>query len=177
MSNNSCLNNIQVKYCGLTKNATTKDSKTTVIYQGKKSDCEAFYNSHAFGDVDENYGSIESIRLYQEEGPFWNVEVTYSITTSVNVSYSSGTKYGPTDSTLNCRMMTMPLEKRPNYKAKWNHYLFSKYGYLPDFWDTATNTKLSINERQEFKWGSSASECPENWAEVGDPTKPRCRWI
>lgn len=120
----------QVKYQGLTRELSNGQATTTVIYQGSKENLErAQREEFAIGTVNPEYGSITKTSLTCAEGPFWNLQIQYSITTSdadfsSSGSSASGSSNGPTHSSLSVAMLSMPIEANPNYKCRWSRNLF-----------------------------------------------------
>lgn len=120
----SCLEQLVIKYKGVTKEETSQNKITTIIYQGSRELCEEAMQELKINTTDKEYGNLESLRMQQDEGPFWNVEVRYSIDLTGVGIHSSGSSYGPKQSELNVRMISMPLESKKGYRRKWNMNLY-----------------------------------------------------
>jgi hypothetical protein len=192
----SCFNQLQVKYKGRERENTDNELLTTIVYQGERSICEQAFEEISTNSKDPEYGNIESVRLFQDEGPIWNIEIKYSIEKHGNgISNSSGSSYGPKSSVLSVRMMTQDLEARPNYRKHWNNNLYCtlKGQSTPDWWDDATyeNDRVTGTGREYpgdgvtkpdkqayWAWASNYSELPPllygfTWHRVKSMTKPR----
>lgn len=125
----SILEQLQVKYKSREYDKSTDSTKTVVTYQGSRELCEEYMSSHSPGSVDPELGSLDSMKMTQDEGPFWNVTVTWLIDRQGGTSHASHTGTGPETSTLSMNMLGLPLETRPNYARIWNYNLYSTVKY------------------------------------------------
>lgn len=116
----SCLEQLVVKYKGRTKEKVSGETTTTLIYQGSRELCEEAMKELHINSTDKEYGNLESMRMTQDAGPFWNLELKYSI----EYDTSTGSAYGPKQSTLTVRTISMPLESKKGYRRKWNMNLY-----------------------------------------------------
>ena len=135
----SILDEIQIKYKGHTTEYTSQQIRHTVIYQGSRELCEQAQRELKIGYVDSEFGTVESTRCACDEGPFWNLEVVYTIATNAGNSQLDGDQIGggnngntgtgsgnqPDESSLSVTMMSMPLESHIRYRKNWNHSLYS----------------------------------------------------
>lgn len=197
----SCFHELKIKYKGFSRDNTDSYTTTTIIYQGTRELCdEAFEEIKTAGHHDE-YGNIESVKLTQDEGPIWNLEVKYSISKhGVGISSSTGSSYGPKASELTVRMMSLPLEARDNYLKSWNYDLYStnpNADRKPDFYyvadaqnDGIRGTSFEykadpehpdekLKEKNYYYWAQNSSDCPvlpnnQIWYKRTDREKPRC---
>lgn len=87
----SCLiDELKIKYQGFTRDIGQGYKRTTIIYQGSFKLCnDALNNEFFINDYSSEYGTIESVRMTQEDGPIWNIEVSYVIDTSGDNSSDS----------------------------------------------------------------------------------------
>ena len=183
----SILTELQVKYKSREKNVTSKSIDTKVVWQGSKELCEAKMNELQIGYVDPEMGSVDNLKLSQDEGPFWNLEVNYQIEFPEMDSHlgggeAAGSSNGPAYSELTCRTMSRDIEEHTNYKKHWNNDLYctrpcpSGSAHWPtNIWNNATakddkitNTSyaypggpdITPSAAYYFSWGQSPSDCP-----------------
>lgn len=192
----SCFNQLQVKYKGRERENTDNETTTTIVYQGSREICEAAFEEINTNERDPAFGNIESVRLYQDDGPIWNIEIKYAIEKhGVGLSSSKGSSYGPKSSTLTIRTITRPIESLKKYRMHWNNNLYcTMTGQAkPSWWADATlaDDKITGNENREWPakpgidpsthaywcWAKSISECqalpePYTWHLNTKMTKP-----
>ena len=125
----SCLRyGLRVKYQSLAQDKTASGTKTTIVLQGTYDACKkAAFGADGIEPIfkinssHQTYGTLEQMRLTQDEGPLWNLELTYSTETNwLGISNAKGSSYGKTASELNARMISKPLEEHPHYRMRWN---------------------------------------------------------
>jgi hypothetical protein len=195
----SCFHDLKIKYKGFNRDNTDSYTTTTIIYQGTRELCEEGFAEIQTSGHHDQYGNIESVRLFQDEGPIWNLEVKYSISKhGVGISSSTGSSYGPKSSELTCRMMALPIESRDNYLKNWNYDLYStnpKADRKPDFYYVADakndgiqgtayeykadplNPQEDLTTKNYYYWAKSANDCPtlpnnQIWYKRTDRDKP-----
>ena len=191
----SCFEKLQVKYKGFERENTDNEKTTTVIYQGSRELIEEAFTEINTNSTDMNYVNIETVRMYQYEGPIWNLEISYAIEKHGNGVSSKGSSYGPKASVLTVRAITRDLETLSNYRMKWNNNLYCTLPgqSTPDWWDTATfeDDKITGHTNREYPgdgvtkptakaywaWGKNQSELPPLlygyvWHKVKKMTKP-----
>lgn len=168
----SCFVKLQIKYKSVVKEVSGDEIVTTIIYQGTRELCEEAMQELKVNTNNPENGNLESVRMTQDEGPIWNLELRYAIENTT----SKGSGYGPNKSELAVRMISMPLESKKEYRRKWNYHLYAtkKGADTPDFWNSATydndgiqGTKYEYDGRQDmsgaptfYSWGQSYSDCP-----------------
>lgn len=175
------LDTAEKTYKGLSKTKNSNGKTTTETYKGSKDACESFANGYSIGQTSEN-GTLASIRIEQDEGPFWTCELEW------NVEYDSngndiplGSSYGPKQSSLTVRMLSLPLESRKNYRTNWNYHLIALgTNTVPSWWQTATTTTItSTSDIEIYRWVKEVSEIPtektngKTWRMIKQKTKPR----
>lgn len=192
----SCLQKLQLKYKGLERENTDEETTTSIIYQGSKELVEEAFVEMNTNGKDADYGNIETVRMYQDEGPFWNLEINYAIEKhGVGISSSKGSSYGPKASVLTVRAITRELETLSNYRMHWNNNLYctKKVHSVPSWANNATfeDDKITGTSREYpgdgvtkpdsaeyYAWGKNLSELPPllygyTWHKVTNMTKPR----
>lgn len=192
----SILEQIQIKYKSREVDKTHSQLKTSVTYQGSKELCEQFMEANPPGTVNAEFGTVEKLKLMQDEGPFWNVQVAYTINTSTSIHIGGHNTNGPEYSTLSMSALSMPIESHKNYKCKWNNNIFSTKTWsqmttsernaAQNIVDTAgrnaqgeIDDKIAGTSREYnggsdftnafFAWGKSVSDCPSLNVPEGDP--------
>lgn len=137
----SILHELQIKYKGTTVTKTGNEERTVVVYQGSRELCEQALNDKSLVQNDE-LGYIDSMKLTQDEGPHWNLEVTY-VVEYTNAALIVGGGTNPTQqqpvqrsrikkgssknvssSELNVRMMSAPIETAYYYRKYWNYNMY-----------------------------------------------------
>lgn len=210
----SCLKyGLRVKYQQFQREQTASGVKTTIVLQGSYEACKKAMEGDGSGITPEfsinhshpTYGNLESMRLNQDEGPLWALELVY--TTEINwlgQSTSKGSTYGKTSSELNCRMLSVPLEQHPDYEKRWNYTLYSnvpdvKSKLAPDAWAWIVDAWKDCDAQHDFLSGFAYSseseqkdfylawskpditpttmvnEKPTAWIQILPCTKPRSR--
>lgn len=168
-------------YQGLTLTTDTNGKATTEIYKGSQAACESFAAEHKIGQT-SNYGSLSSISVQQDEGPIWSCELEWSIEYDANGNeIPKGSSYGPKQSSLTVRMLSLPIESRNNYRTNWNYHLIALgTNTVPSWWETAKTTAItSESDIQTYRWVKEASEIPlektngKSWRMIKQKTKPR----
>lgn len=125
-------------------------------------------------------GYMTSYRKSCDDGPYWSVEVEYTIEKDSSFDNIDDTVVGKKSAQLSARSIQMPLESHDLYEARWNHYLIGKNVVgTPGFWETATNTILTGQNNRDYMWIKSLSERPTQpdanghyWQILEQPTKP-----
>ena len=133
--------------------------------------------------------------MFQDEGPFWHIEVIYTVNTLDGIDYESGSEDGPGHSELTVRSMSNPIENHPNYRKKWNYnlYYLGAYPSESDYiyaWNNATaeNEMIAVGgtytgptnfnpANTYYCWGKGVADCgsaPDGyvWVKLKNMTKP-----
>lgn len=190
----SCLEQLVVKYKGTTKENTSGERIVTIVYQGSRELCEQAMAEMKINSVDKEYGNLENARMYQDAGPFWNLELRYSVDTTGVGIHSSGSSYGPKQSELSMRVISMPLESKEDYLKNWNYNFYctnKSPSQVPTAWVEAnakddkirgtqyeyTGDPAYLKTQDCWAWGKSYGELPTLpqgyiWHKIMDMTKP-----
>ena len=175
------LDTAEKTYKGLSKTENSNGKTTTETYKGSKEACENFAHGYSIGQTSEN-GTLASIRIEQDEGPFWTCELEWNVEYDANGNeIPKGSSYGPKQSSLTVRMLSLPIESRKNYRTNWNYHLIALgTNTVPSWWGTAKTTSLtSESDIQTYRWIKEASEIPtektngKTWRMIKQKTKPR----
>lgn len=188
----SCLKELQVKYQSRQIEAGTSDIKSYITYQGSYELCSKAMKELQIGQVDSEFGALENIRMSQAEGPFWNIELVYTIETGGGADHHiGGSSNGPERTEINCTMISMPLESKKSYRKNWNYNLYiasTKLGpetdqwgnvikYVPAWWKTATFEDDHVEKETDYAWGKTRGELPPppdgaQWIKLKNMTMP-----
>lgn len=121
--------NVELKYKGFEQNRTDQSLNTQITFQSTQQKLQdVMSTTYKVGTQDATYGRIDSLKLTQDAGPFWNLIVTYNQPLSAGVIITTGNDDKATQNSLTVRMLSLPIESHPNYKYIWNHSLASNYG-------------------------------------------------
>lgn len=175
---------LTLKYQGQEIYRNKNESSYKETYQGTESEVDSYISSALSGisTYVQGKGYLTSWRKVNADGPFFNIEVEYSISYDGSFNNTDEQVYGKKSAQLSIRNLQMPLEKHTNYRAKWNYYLLGLgVNLTPDWWTSATNIILTSEQRKQYMWVKSISEIPTEpdqngkyWIVLEEPTKPRC---
>lgn len=73
----SCLREIDVKYKGIEIDRDSNGEVTRIVYQSSRELCEQAMREDYFIGRVYDYGLLETMKLTQDEGPFWNLELVF----------------------------------------------------------------------------------------------------
>lgn len=123
-------------------------------------------------------GRVKSARVYQENGPLWCCEFQFVANQHHDSVTAPDTTFGKKSATLECGMLSMPLEAHPEYRVRWNHYLAGLgTTAVPSWWSNAVSQIISGDDAQKYRWVSTPAELPysdvdgKKWQIVAKPSK------
>lgn len=171
-------------YNGTTTERDENGITTTYTQTGTKSECETWASSQTIGATYAGLGKLATITVSQLGGDIYTVAARYQ--NANGDSGSSGDEVVPPDysfgeysATMDCSMLSTPLEQHPSYRVCWNYFLAAADNVYPSppWWGTATDpTGL---DPTQYRWLSSVGELPlgrdENghtWKIIKNPTMP-----
>ena len=187
----SALEQLQIRYQGRTVDANSNEIVTNITYIGSRELCENAMRNELAPMMAGEFGTIESVRMSQDEGPHWLLEVRYTTLADATLE-DTGTAYGPKRSQLSTSMISRPIESVPKYKRHWNNNLYyqvqdsnnggSNNNLIPDipaWWWTDDAEHDSTVTNFMWGWGKSVGDLSEpktahRWRRAVDMTKPRC---
>lgn len=179
---------LQLKYQGNRKEKTAEGVVYYVVWYGTKAECDAQMNNAVINSTTAGLGRLVSASVNQGEGDFW--EVTYKYNSAGYASGSSVTApttvVGEKSATMNCSMMSTPMEQHSSYLLCWNHWLAARFKTgqstpsTPAWWATAGATYVpSASDQQTYRVLNSAGELPTgidaegySWVIIENPTMP-----
>ncbi len=147
-------------------------------WTGTKEEIEALAEEIQPGSPAE-YGTLESVRIYQDGGNIWACERRYSVDQNGDFRNKPNVVYGKKSATMHGSMLSMPIENHKNYLAQWNYYLIAAPGItaVPAWWATAKTTALSDSDAQKYAWISNLGQMRvasngAYWKELKKPKHP-----
>ena len=179
---------LQLKYQGRNKEKNAEGTIITITWYGTREECESYLQNAVINSTTAGLGRLVGASMAQGEGAFWEVSYKYSTAgyaTGQSVTAPS-TVVGEKSATMNCSMISTPLEQHPNYLMKWNHYLAARYKsgqtvpQIPTWWDTADATFIiPAADQLNFRILDSRGELPSGfdsegyaWIEIDKPLMP-----
>lgn len=161
----SVFEQLQLKYQGMTANEISNGTQTTtLVFVGSKDLVrEAYYELLHVGGIMpsyEEFGTISTMEMLQDEGPFWHLKIEFAPIYSSGASTSSGNE--PMQAELSIARFAVPIEKHPDYRMIWNNNLYTTYPYSspPDGYEDATINDTKIPPSAVYP--SYAPLSPEN---------------
>ena len=170
MDENMSLSNL---YNGTSRERDENGISTTYTQTGTKTECETWEAAQVIGATYAGYGKLVSTNVYQLGGDIYAVAAKYQ--NANGTSGSTGNEVVPPDytfgefsATMDCSMLSAPLEQHPAYRMCWNYYLAARDDAYPapPWATTATTPELGANSTQ-YKWLSAVSELPVGKDEDG----------
>ena len=178
---------LQLKYQGKNREKTADGTVITITWYGTQNECESMLASAAINSTTAGLGRLVSAGTRPGEGGFWEVYYKYS-----TAGYASGssvtapsTVVGEKSATMNCSMMSTPLEQHPNYKLNWNHWLAARYKTgsapsAPSWWtNQGASYVIPSADQKTFKVLNSNTELPQSpdlegytWEIIATPAMP-----
>ena len=179
---------LQLLYQGETTEKNAEGTITTISYSGTKAECDEARNSAVINSTVVGLGRLVNAGVDQMEGPIYRVTFKYN-----SAGYATGqsvtapsTVVGEKSATMNCSMISTPLEQHPNYLMKWNHYLAARYKSgqstptIPAWWATAgVAFTIPVADQLNFRILDSRGELPSGfdsegyaWVEIDKPLMP-----
>lgn len=182
-SPNSCVNVPKIKQQGFSQNCTSDSIQTTITWQSREPVLTGKiwtpqHNGEWKCGQNYTYGRLDSINLQQADGPFWNATLTYTqpLSTNIIVTTDSNDNKDATSNYLNIRMLSLPLEKNPNYVYTWNHMLIGLSGYsqTETIWQQVSGTLSSISRNEAINLYNEHSDCIRWIRDISQlPTEPQ----
>ena len=174
---------------GITQEKTQNGTVTNITYYGAKSDIDTQFGLiNVTPTTTSGYGRLESVSKQQIAANLWSLTYKYNTagytSGSATPSTPPSTEVGVKSYSLDCSMISSPLEQHPSYLKKWNYGLARKYliankpatlPSTPAWYDTATATSvIPIADQGDYQWFQSTSELPLEsgyvWVELAQPT-------
>ena len=178
---------LQLLYQGETTEKNAEGTITNIAYSGTKAECDSARNSAVINSTVAGLGRLVNANVDQMEGPIYRVTFKYN-----SAGYAEGssvtapsTVVGEKSATMNCSMMSTPLEQHPNYKLNWNHWLAARYKtgsapQAPSWWtNQGASYVIPSADQKTFKVLNSNTELPQSpdlegytWEIIDTPAMP-----
>lgn len=179
---------LKLKYQGRTKEKNAEGTMITITWFGTRQECEDYLAAANINSTAVGLGRLVGAGVRQGDGDFWEVFYKYSTAgyaTGASVTAPS-TVVGEKSATMNCSMMSTPLEQHSSYLLCWNHWLAARFKTgqstpsTPAWWATAGATYVpSAADQQTFRILNSVGELPTgidaegySWVIIENPTMP-----
>lgn len=116
-------NSLRKKYKSFEQDITNDGIVTKITFYGSYEMCnKALEEDWKIGETYDNVGVLEHAHVSQQESDIYNLDLEFK-----RVEDGDMTAEGPAKSSLNVRMMGLPLERHRNYHKNWNNNLYSTY--------------------------------------------------
>lgn len=161
------------------KKSSRDRSKQTLseTYVGTQTEVDTKISTLVFGTYTAGVGTLESWEKEQRGGILYAVTITYSISYDSDGNADTGDELSEVQrSTLDCSILSLPIEKAPGYKTNWSYYLIGlgdSAQTRPSFWASATDTYLNPagTDIQNYRWVKNLSEAPIQPVQEGTTKK------
>ena len=156
--------------------AATRDSEgrtSTYTYYGSRNEMETLAAAHTIGEIG-NGGRLKSLKLRFLEDTVWECELVYELSSDGSSAEAPNNSWGVKSCRLRGGMLSRPLEAHPDYRTKWNHWLFARSGVtaLPLWHATAIDTAIPAADRDDYMWVKHLYSADNGFAVLAVPTKP-----
>ena len=152
------------------------------IYYGTREEVEKRSSALSVGDRDKT-GEFELVswRTRQIGGPVYEIELVWeNLNAGSNLRFLIG-RHGPREHSLDVTVMSVPLERHPDYRTNWNYCLAAKgTDTIPAWWATATDPVLAASQRSSYRWvktPNAVSALGEAWHLLKMPTLNSESWL
>ena len=139
---------VKYTYLGFNQTKTNNSLNTQQVFQSTKEQLQWMRDNDStwqIGYQHPTYGRVESVSIEQKD-TFWNATVNYTNPLNNGIIITTPDDNDePYNTNLDIAMLSLPLEKHPNYVYNWNHLLISLAPYivLPQSIQIDDPTKIS----------------------------------
>lgn len=161
---------VKYSYLGFSQTKTNNSLNTQQVFQSTKDQLQWMRDNQATWQIGYNhptYGRIDSVSIEQKD-TFWNATINYTNPLNNGITIHTPDDL-PYNTNLDIAMLSLPLEKHPNYVYNWNHLLISPFQYytFPDF-EILDPTKIPKDVAMDivnngsgyFRWIKDQSQIP-----------------
>ena len=163
---------VKFAYLGFSQTKTNNSLNTQQVFQSTKQQLQYERDNNStwqIGYVHPDYGRVESVNIEQKD-TFWNATINYTnpLNNGIIITTPSDNDQ-PYNSNLDITMLSLPLEKHPNYVYNWNHLLISVFPnisltHYPDIDPTKIPKEIAMeiinNGSGYFRWIKDQSQIP-----------------
>lgn len=125
---------VKYKYLGYEQTKNSDNLLTQVTFQGTKEKLAQELASNAAWQIGywrEDFGRLQSTKYNPVDGVFWNVILNFNKPLNLGVPVHSDDNNHPQNSYLDIGLISVPIEKHPDYDYRWNHFLAVTTPYTP----------------------------------------------
>lgn len=160
-------------YQGFAATRNSDGRTSTYTYCGSRSEMETLAAAHTIGETGSR-GRLASLKLRFREDTVWECELNYELGTDGLDVEPPDSGWGAKSCRLRGGMLSRALEEHPDYRAKWNHYLFARSGTtaLPSWHETATDTRIPEADRENYQWTKYPDSARSGFVLLAGPAKP-----
>ena len=173
---------LKLKHKSAVRSSNSGGTSSREIYYGTREEVEDQSASLAIGDRDKT-GEYELVswRTRQIGGPVYEIELIWeNLNTGSNLRFLIG-RHGPKEHVLDVTVMSVPLERHPDYRTNWNYCLAAKgTDETPSWWTTAEDPVLTAAQRVNYRWAktpNAVSALGESWHLLKMPTMNCESWL
>lgn len=124
---------VKYTYLGFSQTKTNNSLNTQQTYQSTKQRLQWMRDHESTWQINyihPSYGRLESVNIEQKD-TFWNAVLNYTNPLNNGIIITTpDDKDQPYNTNLDITMLSLPLEKHPNYVYNWNHLLISLHPYV-----------------------------------------------
>ena len=173
---------LKLKHKSAVRTSSAGGTSYRETYYGTREEVEERSAGLTIGDRDRS-GEYELVswRTRQVAGPVYEIELVWENPDAAsNLRFLLG-RHGPKEHTLDVTVMSVPLERHPDYRTNWNYCLAAKgTDETPDWWATATDPVLTAAQRGEYRWvktPNAVSALGEAWHLLKMPVMGNECWL
>ena len=173
---------LKLKHKSVVRSTNTGGASYREIYYGTQKEVEERSARLTVGDQDKT-GDYELVswRTRQIGGPVYEIELNWENRNSgSNLRFLIG-RHGPKEHILDVTVMSVPLERHPDYRTNWNYCLAAKdTDETPAWWATATDPVLMESQRMNYRWvktPQAAVALGEAWHLLKMPVMKSENWL
>lgn len=122
---------VKYTYLGFTQTKTNNSLNTQQSFQSTKEQLQWMRDNESTWQIGYNhpdYGRVESVNIEQKD-TFWTATINYTNPLNNGITIHTPDDL-PYNTNLDIAMLSLPLEKHPNYVYNWNHLLISLYSLI-----------------------------------------------
>ena len=120
---------VKYSYLGFSQTKTNNSLNTQQTYQSTKEKLQYERDNNStwqIGYQHPSYGRLESVNIEQKDA-FWTATINYTNPLNNGIIITTPDNDQPYNTNLDIVMLSLPLEKHPNYVYNWNHLLISPF--------------------------------------------------
>lgn len=118
---------VKYSYLGFSQTKTNNSLNTQQVFQSTREGLQSMMSDEPTWQINyqhPKFGRLESINLEQKD-TFWNATLNYTNPLNNGIIITTPDNDQPYNTNLDITMLSLPLEKHPNYVYNWNHLLIS----------------------------------------------------